>query len=99
MKRTARFVAAAALVWLAVSRPAVAETRGLTAEDYYAFETLTDPHEPLRASRDLTDGWFFDVLPDLNTENPLVAQYLQQNAIWWAESSVCSANAWAAACA
>jgi glycosidase len=27
------------------------------------------------------------VLPDLNTENPIVATYLQQNAIWWAESS------------
>ena len=51
------------------------------------FETLTDPHAPLRASHDLTDGWFFDVLPDLNTENALLAQYLQQNAIWWAESS------------
>ena len=37
--------------------------------------------------RYLTDGWFFGVLPDLNTENPIVATYLQQNAIWWAESS------------
>ena len=37
--------------------------------------------------RYLTDGWFFGVLPDLNTENPVVATYLQQNAIWWAESS------------
>ncbi len=51
------------------------------------FETLTDPHAPARLSRNLTDGWFFNVLPDLNTENPAVAQYLLQESIWWAESS------------
>jgi len=51
------------------------------------FETLADPHAPPRFSRGLTEGWFFDVLPDLNTENPVVAQYLLQNAIWWAEST------------
>jgi glycosidase len=37
--------------------------------------------------KNLTDGWFFGVLPDLNTENPIVVQYLIQNSIWWAESS------------
>jgi glycosidase len=51
------------------------------------FETLVDPHAPPRLSRNLTDGWFFNVLPDLNTENPMVAEYLLQNSIWWAESS------------
>jgi glycosidase len=51
------------------------------------FEILADPHAPTRFSRNLTEGWFFGVLPDLNTENPVVAQYLLQNSIWWAESS------------
>jgi neopullulanase len=51
------------------------------------FETLVDPHAPPGLSRNLTDGWFFGVLPDLNTENPLVAQYLLQNSIWWTETS------------
>ncbi|MDP9339210.1 MAG: alpha-amylase family glycosyl hydrolase, partial [Acidobacteriota bacterium] len=51
------------------------------------FETLVDAHAPPRLSKNLTDGWFFGVLPDLNTENPLVAQYLLQNSIWWAETS------------
>jgi neopullulanase len=51
------------------------------------FEAMTDPHAPPSLWRYLTDGWFFGVLPDLNTENPVVAMYLQQNAIWWAESS------------
>lgn len=51
------------------------------------FELLVDPHAPARLSRNLTEGWFFGVLPDLNTENPMVAEYLLQNAIWWAETS------------
>lgn len=51
------------------------------------FEALADPHAPESLRRNLTDGWFFGILPDLNTENPLVAQYLQQNIIWWLESA------------
>lgn len=51
------------------------------------FEALADPHAPQRLSRNLTDGWFFNILPDLNTENPIVANYLSQNSIWWAEST------------
>jgi neopullulanase len=51
------------------------------------FETLVDPHAPPRLWRNLTEGWFAGVLPDMNTENPVVAQYLLQNAVWWTESS------------
>jgi len=52
-----------------------------------SFEALVDPHAPARFSKNLTEGWFVNVLPDLNTENPVVAQYLLQNSIWWAETS------------
>jgi len=51
------------------------------------FEAIVDPHAPPRLSRNLKEGWFVDTLPDMNTENPMVAQYLLQNASWWAESS------------
>jgi glycosidase len=51
------------------------------------FEVLVDPHTPAQMRRNLTDGWFLGILPDLNTENPLVVQYLVQNSIWWAEIS------------
>jgi glycosidase len=51
------------------------------------FEALVDPHTPRQMRENLTDGWLFGVLPDMNTENPLVAQYLIQNSIWWAETS------------
>jgi neopullulanase len=51
------------------------------------FETLVDPHTPPKMRKNLTDGWFFGHLPDMNTENPVVVQYLVQNSIWWAETS------------
>ena len=51
------------------------------------FESLIDPHTPMRLKRNLTEGWFFGILPDMNTENPAVEQYLLQNSIWWAEVS------------
>jgi|SRR5271169_671134 len=51
------------------------------------FEALVDPHTPPQMRKNITDGWFFGILPDMNTENPLTAQYLIQNSIWWAETS------------
>lgn len=39
-----------------------------------------------QADRDgFTRGWFAPGMPDLNTSQPLLAQYLIQNAIWWIE--------------
>lgn len=31
------------------------------------------------------DGWFDSTMPDMNQSNPLVVNYLTQNAIWWIE--------------
>lgn len=51
------------------------------------FKPLTDPHSPWQTQRDVTQGWFANVLPDLNQENPAVAQYLNQNTLWWIEQA------------
>lgn len=51
------------------------------------FKPLTDPHAPWLTQRDVTEGWFANVLPDLNQENAAVAQYLTQNAVWWIEQA------------
>ena len=56
----------------------------VTSDD---FGALLDPHGTWKQSRDVTEGWFANVLPDLNQENPRVRQYLIQNAIWWIEST------------
>lgn len=53
----------------------------------YDFAQLVDPHAPHAAWRAITDGWFTDAMPDLNQENPLVASYLIQNAMWWVETA------------
>ena len=51
------------------------------------FESLVDPHAPAWMKRNLTEGWFFGILPDMNTENPVVEEYLLENSLWWAEIS------------
>ncbi|HEV2215547.1 MAG TPA: alpha-amylase family glycosyl hydrolase [Terracidiphilus sp.] len=51
------------------------------------FYGLVDPHAPERAWKDVTHGWFTNSMPDLNQENPEVAQYLIENALWWVETA------------
>jgi neopullulanase len=51
------------------------------------FGSIPDPHASWAEQKDVTQGWFANVLPDLNQENPLVSQYLIQNAIWWIETA------------
>lgn len=50
------------------------------------FEALVDPHADWAQKKATRQGWFANVLPDLNQSNPLVSQYLIQNAIWWIET-------------
>lgn len=51
------------------------------------FQYLADPHAPPRVWRDVVDGWFAGILPDMNQENPDVAQYFIENALWWTEET------------
>jgi glycosidase len=51
------------------------------------FPSVLDPHATPEQRRGVTEGWFANVLPDLNQENPLVRQYLIQNVIWWVENT------------
>ncbi|MFY9562504.1 MAG: alpha-amylase family glycosyl hydrolase [Terriglobales bacterium] len=50
-----------------------------------AFQLIVDQHVPSSRWRHVVDGWFFNVLPDLNQNNPDMARYLIQNSLWWAE--------------
>lgn len=51
------------------------------------FRGLTDPHSTPRQWRDVVEGWFAGILPDVNQDDPRVADYFFGNAVWWAESS------------
>jgi glycosidase len=45
--------------------------------------TIPDPHATPDTQRETLDGWFIDILPDLNQDDPDVSRYLVQNALWW----------------
>ena len=45
--------------------------------------TIADPHATPDIQRETLDGWFIDILPDLNQDDPDVSRYLVQNALWW----------------
>ncbi len=45
--------------------------------------TLMDTHSPPAMRKATLEGWFIDILPDLNQDDPEVARYLIQNTLWW----------------
>ncbi|RZA31238.1 MAG: alpha-amlyase [Lysobacteraceae bacterium] len=46
---------------------------------------VQDPYASKEDADNFTRGWFAPSMPDLNQSNPLVANYLIQNNIWWIE--------------
>lgn len=53
----------------------------------YRLSTLTDPYVSDRDKRLTLDGWFVELMPDLNQHNPHLWKYLIQNSIWWIEET------------
>jgi len=51
----------------------------------YRMNTQFDSNASKSDSKLFTDGWFVKSMPDLNQNNPLVLNYLIQNALWWIE--------------
>jgi glycosidase len=49
--------------------------------------TLLDPHAGPTMRLPVLDGWFGNSLPDLNQDEPKVADYLIQNTLWWIAST------------
>ncbi len=45
--------------------------------------TLQDPHSPPEGQKTTLEGWFIDILPDLDQDDPEVARYTIQNTLWW----------------
>ena len=58
------------------------KARGRTS---HARTTNQDPYASEYDKRAHADGWFADAMPDLNQRNPLLADYLIQNTLWWVE--------------
>jgi glycosidase len=51
----------------------------------YRMNTQFDSNASEGDAKLYADGWFVKSMPDLNQSNPLVLNYLIQNAIWWVE--------------
>ena len=49
------------------------------------FQTwvLHDPHPVAQMKRETLEGWFVNILPDLNQNDEEVARYIIQNTLWW----------------
>lgn len=55
------------------------------SQSNYRMTTQYDPNASAIDAKNCMDGWFVPSMPDLNQSNPLVLNYLTQNAIWWIE--------------
>jgi glycosidase len=58
------------------------QSRMITSHEHI---TEQDPYASDADKREFSDGWFVDSMPDLNQRNPMLADYLTQNALWWIE--------------
>ncbi|MCJ7756565.1 MAG: glycoside hydrolase family 13 protein [Gillisia sp.] len=48
--------------------------------------TNQDTYASVKDKNLMSEGWFVSTMPDLNQRNPLLANYLIQNSIWWIET-------------
>jgi len=51
----------------------------------YRMTTQYDTNASKIDTKGCMNGWFDTTMPDMNQSNPLVLNYLKQNAIWWIE--------------
>lgn len=74
----------------ALDSPTPTWYNGTTANhlnDTWQTWTLTDPHGTTQEQAATVNGWFVNVLPDLNQNDPELAQYEIQNTLWWLGSA------------
>jgi neopullulanase len=58
-------------------------TEAAHTDENWQTQLLRDPHVPAEWLKPVLDGWFINLLPDLNQNDPEVARYLIQNTLWW----------------
>jgi glycosidase len=52
-------------------------------ENSWQTWTIAATNPPVDKLRSTLDGWFINLLPDLNQDDPETAAYLIQNSLWW----------------
>jgi neopullulanase len=58
-------------------------TAGKHLDESWQVWTLADPYASDTIRREVTDGWFANILPDLNENDRDARQYEIQNTLWW----------------
>ena len=53
------------------------------SQNSFNNSVLLSPNSSLAERDNLLKGWFNELLPDLNQDEPEVSRYLIQNALWW----------------
>lgn len=53
----------------------------------HAKASVSDPYAAEEDIKQMEKGWFVSEMPDLNHDNPFMANYLIQNSIWWIENA------------
>ncbi|MEO6347967.1 MAG: glycoside hydrolase family 13 protein [Aquaticitalea sp.] len=53
----------------------------------YRMTTQFDSNVSKGDAQACMDGWFDTTMPDMNLRNPMVVNYMVQNAIWWIEDA------------
>jgi glycosidase len=53
------------------------------SQNTFNDSVLLSPNASQAERDNLLNGWFSDILPDLNQNEPEVSRYLIQNALWW----------------
>ena len=53
------------------------------SQNTFNDSVLLSPNASQAERDNLLSGWFSDILPDLNQNEPEVSRYLIQNALWW----------------
>lgn len=52
-------------------------------DENWQTQLLRDPHVPAEWTKPVLDGWFVNLLPDLNQNDPDASRYIIQNTLWW----------------
>ena len=52
-------------------------------DETWQIWALPDPHASSDVKRRVLDGWFANILPDMNQDDSDVARYEIQNSLWW----------------
>lgn len=52
-------------------------------ENEWQIWTVADPNAPADKLKSTLEGWFINILPDLNQNDRETATYLIQNSLWW----------------